>query len=327
MDGYGTEPEEMERRWAAFQRAGHDWVHAESGLALLCSAARILPEVFDVDSGYFIYRGPPARPAGGGLQPAAARCAWGAWAGMDARIQMHVDRDRALTSHSCTMSWIDAGRVHDYEYSILGHPDVRVAGSWELSLRGRPAGALVAGCRERPGCSGVWMAIAAAQISLVLELLLGRRAAEERSMLDPLTGLYNRRGVLSKWPALLASAKESGKAVLIGVVDLNGLKAINDEEGHAAGDRAILSVASALRKWAQPDDVVGRWGGDEFVFVCRNPPGRDPAEREVFRDRFLAAAKPYSVSVGWAEFGADGDTWEQCLQAADQRMYRRKGER
>jgi len=109
-------------------------------------------------------------------------------------------------------------------------------------------------------------------------LLRSLRYAKERhrereilihaSLIDDLTGLYNRRGFTNAAGEELASGFARGRAFLVIFADLDGLKGINDVHGHAAGDWAITQAAEVLKLCFGPDDVVARIGGDEFVALC-----------------------------------------------------------
>ncbi len=93
------------------------------------------------------------------------------------------------------------------------------------------------------------------------------RKLEMASYTDTLTGLANRRYLMQHFPRLLTENKGSqGLAIMI--IDLDALKPINDAHGHAGGDELIVEVASTLRQAIRPDDVLVRWGGDEFVVVA-----------------------------------------------------------
>jgi diguanylate cyclase (GGDEF)-like protein/PAS domain S-box-containing protein len=90
---------------------------------------------------------------------------------------------------------------------------------------------------------------------------------ERLASLDELTGLYNRRGVITVGEELLYEARRSGSSLGVVYIDLDGLKAINDRCGHRAGDEALRSIASVVQSVAGPSDVAGRIGGDEFCLL------------------------------------------------------------
>ncbi|MBD2839772.1 diguanylate cyclase [Pseudomonas sp. JM0905a] len=88
------------------------------------------------------------------------------------------------------------------------------------------------------------------------------------ALTDSLTGLSNRRAILSELPRLFALARREQKYVLVGVVDLDGFKLINDTYGHQAGDEFLKGVSAQLKESLRTSDVLGRSGGDEFIVVA-----------------------------------------------------------
>jgi len=127
-----------------------------------------------------------------------------------------------------------------------------------------------------------------------------------------------------------ARIAQTGPLALL-LIDVNRLKEINDDLGHAAGDRVLRSVAAAIRMTVRETDTGSRWGGDEFAIVA---PGtsRDAAERLVDRlQRHLtrhsrAADIMVTVSVGMAiaEREAGSVSAEDLMQSADESLYRAK---
>jgi len=139
---------------------------------------------------------------------------------------------------------------------------------------------------------------------------------------DPLTGCFNRRVFRDLVDDVRASGVEAGVMVLL---DLDGLKTLNDRQGHAAGDDAIRSVAEAIRSRTRTTDVVVRWGGDEFVVVI---PGATAAEGEGRRAQIVAAIAEagLSASAGLAIYGPERDVMI-AVQEADAAMYKAKAAR
>lgn len=100
--------------------------------------------------------------------------------------------------------------------------------------------------------------------------LLARLKEENRelsryALSDPLTGIPNRRALMSELARALANAERTGTAIHVAFVDLDAFKAINDQHGHDAGDRLLIAIARALRNGVREGDFVARYGGDEFV--------------------------------------------------------------
>jgi diguanylate cyclase (GGDEF)-like protein len=148
---------------------------------------------------------------------------------------------------------------------------------------------------------------------------------------DPLTGLLNRRGLELRGNRLLERVRaEGGQAGLL-FLDLDDFKTINDRFGHSRGDAILKAFAGRLRGCVRADDVVARYGGDEFVVLVRTKRADDI--REAAARIVSVGERPYRFtrepvlsrpSVGLARLGADGDTLVQLVQAADADMYRAK---
>lgn len=161
-----------------------------------------------------------------------------------------------------------------------------------------------------------------------------RRLAEEnvrlQAITDDLTGLYNRRGFLLLAEREQIALRRSGSSAALFFIDVDGLKRINDEHGHDAGDAVLVAVSELLRISFRNSDILARLGGDEFVVLarnCRNP--RDLHERLEghLAEYNQVAAHPHklSLSVGTAQLdGSEGHSLESQLARADNRMYRDK---
>lgn len=148
---------------------------------------------------------------------------------------------------------------------------------------------------------------------------------------DPLTGLLNRRHLEERLAAEISRARRSGQPLAVSVGDLDHFKRVNDRFGHAAGDRALLAFAAAVRDGLRLEDVVGRLGGDEFCVLL---PGTSAAravralERVLHRLRSLVIECPparfrISGSFGVAELAAGLDA-PALLARADAALYRAK---
>jgi diguanylate cyclase (GGDEF)-like protein len=104
------------------------------------------------------------------------------------------------------------------------------------------------------------------------------------------------------------------------MIDVDGLKAINDRDGHLAGDAALRSVATDLRVVLRGTDVLARYGGDEFaVLLAQTTRQQAQTTMTRFKDR-----TDVPVSYGVAEFPADGDDASALLAAADRALYQAK---
>ncbi|QJU52698.1 GGDEF domain-containing protein [Herbiconiux sp. KACC 21604] len=139
---------------------------------------------------------------------------------------------------------------------------------------------------------------------------------------DPLTGLLNRSGLDARIDLELTRASRTGQSVAVVIVDLDDFKRVNDERGHAEGDRRLVEFAAALRQTTRPYDLVARIGGDEFLLVLPAT-----AEREALDviER-LRAAIPEGWSFGIAVAEPD-DSAHTIRERADRRLYALKAAR
>ncbi|MBX3427107.1 MAG: GGDEF domain-containing protein [Pirellulales bacterium] len=163
-----------------------------------------------------------------------------------------------------------------------------------------------------------------------LLLLVGQVGAVAAATTDPLTGLADRRQLASTLDAALVTDVAPRLAVLF--LDLDEFKQINDRDGHLAGDEVLRELAQRWQSLFRSDDLVTRFGGDEFVVLLRNidsiKQARQIADRLVAETRreLLVAGKPYRLSacVGVAYADRIGMAAEELLEAADRDMYRHK---
>ena len=154
-----------------------------------------------------------------------------------------------------------------------------------------------------------------------------RRAerADMEAMTDSLTGLFNRRG----WERLTASeearCRRYGHSACILSIDVDGLKQINDQMGHAQGDEYIASVAAAISWAVRESDIVARMGGDEFAIMAVECEESDVLD-VMHRIEDHLATTTVGVSIGYA-FRGGKKTVEEALAEADEMMYARKREK
>jgi diguanylate cyclase (GGDEF)-like protein/PAS domain S-box-containing protein len=149
------------------------------------------------------------------------------------------------------------------------------------------------------------------------------------SYLDELTGLYNRRGFLRFARVQLDAAAMARRPMLLIFVDLDGLKYINDQLGHAAGDRALVDTGTVLKSTFRERDVVARLGGDEFVVLVTDSSAVREADLLARLGGRLEAlnARPgrefqIAFSTGVAAFDPTApEPLEDLLSEADSRMY------
>jgi diguanylate cyclase (GGDEF)-like protein/PAS domain S-box-containing protein len=154
---------------------------------------------------------------------------------------------------------------------------------------------------------------------------------EQMAFLDPLTRVANRRYLEIRLQALLKEFALAEDPFGVLLIDVDKFKQVNDKYGHEAGDQALVTVARTLKAVLRPDDVVGRWGGDEFLAIA-NHASRDNLKLVADRCRLLVSQSTFtcacnslgvSISVGGA-VTRTGDTAESLLQRADKMMYESK---
>jgi two-component system cell cycle response regulator len=159
--------------------------------------------------------------------------------------------------------------------------------------------------------------------SLQEELVAQTRRLENQLFEDPLTRLYNRRFLFSQLASLVSGARRHGRPLAAVMIDLDGFKAINDEHGHAVGDRVLVAAAQALRRGMRAEDVLGRLGGEEFLVLL---PDTDEDAAAVAADRLrLAVARAdgparVTASAGWAVL-ADDEGPDDLVRRADTALY------
>jgi len=180
------------------------------------------------------------------------------------------------------------------------------------------------------------------------ELVEKNRQLREMSLTDPLTKVRNRRYLQETIDAEIAQVLrmrggsytngekvEHPGEIIFGMVDIDTFKPVNDVYGHAVGDRLLQAFAQRLQRLMRSSDVLIRWGGEEFLMICR---ATDRAGAEVLGRRVIAdvSSEPFDVgggieirktcSVGWAPFPWTGDgysglTVENVIELADHALY------
>lgn len=152
----------------------------------------------------------------------------------------------------------------------------------------------------------------------------------EQSVTDELTRLPNRRALIDRLAGDVERARRHGTKFSVVMIDVDRFKQYNDTFGHVAGDEALQAIGDILRKQTRASDVVGRWGGEEFVAILA---GTDADGAERLGERYRSAVEswawdlmPVTVSVGIASTTDDIVDIDQLMVAADQAMYRAKAQ-
>ncbi len=154
-------------------------------------------------------------------------------------------------------------------------------------------------------------------------------AAIQLATTDTLTHLRNRRGFLLVARQVLLFAKRAGKPACLIFVDLDGMKQINDERGHDAGDRALIHTASLLSATFRDSDITARLAGDEFCVLLS---GSSALAATAAVDRLMAAVEAHNqqagassdlaLSIGLADWDPSSDeTLDELMKRADREMY------
>jgi len=157
-------------------------------------------------------------------------------------------------------------------------------------------------------------------------------ALRSLSLIDDLTGLYNRRGFADLGEQYLKLARRTARPVSMVFLDLDHFKTINDSLGHHVGDRALQKVADILRATFRRSDIIARLGGDEFAVLALEASGESAEAlidrlRERFRDFNDSRAEPYTLAASIGMARHDGDLrmrLEDLLAQADGAMYDEK---
>jgi diguanylate cyclase (GGDEF)-like protein len=156
----------------------------------------------------------------------------------------------------------------------------------------------------------------------------------ELSLRDPLTALYNRRGLSERLVEEWSRARRYGAPLSLMMVDIDHFKRINDQHGHAIGDVAIGHVARLLARDRRLSDILARYGGEEFVLLLPHTP-LEGALSLAERLRYLIEQSPYrtgqgearlTVSIGVAGFDTGMREASDLLESADGALYRSKRE-
>lgn len=156
--------------------------------------------------------------------------------------------------------------------------------------------------------------------------------AEKLAMLDPLTGLPNRRVLSRAFEEMRARPERAGATLAFMLIDLNGFKAINDRHGHPVGDRLLVVVAQRLGGALPREATLSRLGGDEFAVLCPNITGREDAAAVAQRlvgvigEPIVIDGRRHAVSaaVGVALRPLVGAVVDDLMREADAALYAAK---
>ena len=156
--------------------------------------------------------------------------------------------------------------------------------------------------------------------------------AEEVAHVDPLTFLPNRRTIIKDMQSEVTRAERYRSLFTISVVDIDRFKNINDNYGHPVGDEVLRHVAIQLRDGIRHPDVVGRYGGEEYIILLPNSDQNAASEQAARLCKLIREAKvkikdqeiSVTVSLGIAQFRPGEDSWYSLLKRADNAMFEAK---
>jgi diguanylate cyclase (GGDEF)-like protein len=161
-----------------------------------------------------------------------------------------------------------------------------------------------------------------------------RRMREEnlkiQAVLDPLTGIYNRRGGKQKVEERFDSAKGKDTQYAIMMIDLDNFKPVNDKYGHDVGDAVLKNISKRIKTVIRNDDITIRWGGDEFLVVIKQE-SNDNNVQLITEKLLTVIASPINLeneititvgaSIGVAIYPSHGANLDELVQNADNAMY------
>lgn len=175
----------------------------------------------------------------------------------------------------------------------------------------------------------------AEQLGLALINLQLRESLRMQSLRDPLTGLYNRRYLDESLQREVLRCQRRGLPLAVLMLDVDHFKAFNDRHGHAAGDALLAAIGHALQASTRSEDLVCRYGGEEFTIVLVEAGAADATRRaEEIRaavagttvQHLRRSLGPCTASIGIAILPGDGLTPAELLEAADAALYRAKAQ-
>ena len=267
----------------------------------------------------------------------------------DAQAMVSEHADKVEHAHELSAMWRSALRDGKSILANVPSLDPRFSGmpSWHVPvtqflavpavMSGAIVGVLVVANSERPYEERDLEAVErlAALYAIAVHRTRTEEALRDLSLVDDLTGLYNRRGFMALAEQQLKIANRTRKDLSLLFADLDDLKKINDSLGHDEGDRALAEAADALRDAFRESDIIARIGGDEFAVLAIDASDWKPAalSRRV-RDKLAARnarkERPYSLSLSLGVTRYDPDkpcSVQELLALADKLMYEDKTSR
>jgi diguanylate cyclase (GGDEF)-like protein len=173
-----------------------------------------------------------------------------------------------------------------------------------------------------------WLEIIGFPVLLCLALIFGKKYDQAKfySEKDALTGIYNRRFIEATLPRLMTKTDQKNQQLAFILLDINDFKLINDYFGHNEGDKYLKIIAKLLMNSVRKNDIVARWGGDEFLIVLPNIQNMNSINETI--NNIQTGLKNCStvqleigLSIGTSIYPNDATAFTELLQLADNKMY------
>jgi diguanylate cyclase (GGDEF)-like protein len=157
--------------------------------------------------------------------------------------------------------------------------------------------------------------------------------AKEIAQTDPLTFLLNRRAIIRELQDEVLRAERYKTHLSVSIVDVDDFKSVNDTYGHAVGDEVLKQMAHHLRNGVRHPDVIGRYGGEEFIILLPSSDAEAAAEQAARLIKQVRETKlqvkehviQVTLSIGVAQLKIGEESWDNLLNRADSAMYKAKG--
>ena len=234
-------------------------------------------------------------------------------------------------------AYLQASRLRNLAFAVIGGLLVvtTIVAYWLAALIARPLGRLTSAAAKvsagdlsvgLPAGGGGEVGYLTKVFNTMVESLRKNREELERlSTTDTLTGLGNRRHLMSLLTQEIERAKRAAQPFSILMLDVDHFKKYNDTHGHQAGDNVLVRVSAALRDSIRPYDCAARYGGEEFLIILSGASldhAQECAERirKKVREEQLEGG-PVTVSIGVAAYPAHGETADAVIGQADAALY------
>lgn len=211
------------------------------------------------------------------------------------------------------------------EYALLTRLKIENCVAAPILIRDHLAGIVVIANLPAKELDGASMMLLTLSYFIATSMVAdqSRQLLEKASYSDIMTGVANRNAFIRDIESMQRSLDLQPVPVGVIYFDLNGLKAVNDQQGHRAGDRLIMRLADAISLFFRKQEIY-RTGGDEFVILCLNMPEPQFEERLARVVDHIASVSALSVSVGYAWDEGSGASLQKIIAVADAKMYEEK---